>query len=119
MWDARTLTKVRTLETSGAVTSAEVSKDGRCGLGCHQSHTHVMFATTRFITTADGKYAKVWDSGSFAEVKSLESANGVVESASYCPEANLLATGGEDMWVHVYDATTYEQRDVCKGALSV
>lgn len=81
-----------------------------CSVSCHVVTTH-----HRYITTADGKFAKVWDGASFAEVKSLESVNGVVESASYCPEANLLATGGEDMWVHVYDATTLEQRDVCKG----
>lgn len=123
VWDARTLTKVRTLETSGAVRSTEVSKDGRyvlyvhlpCGVPADPCCSSYIMMACRYITTADGKFAKVWDGASFAEIKSLESVNGEVESASYCPEANLLATGGEDMWVHVYDATTYEQRDVCKG----
>lgn len=43
LWDVRTGTIVRTLETASSVTSAEVSQDGR------------------YITTCDGKSVKFWD----------------------------------------------------------
>lgn len=43
LWDVRTGTIVRTLETKSSVTSAEVSQD------------------SRYITTADGSNVKFWD----------------------------------------------------------
>lgn len=48
LWDVRTGTIVRTLETKASVTSAEVSQDGR------------------YITTADGTSIKFWDANQYA-----------------------------------------------------
>lgn len=47
LWDVRTGTIVRTLETKASVTSAEVSQDGR------------------YITTADGTSVKFWDANQY------------------------------------------------------
>lgn len=96
VWDARTLTHVRTVESSGPVTSVEVAFDDQ------------------YVTTADGKFIKVWEGSSLREHKSMETPY-QVESASYCPVVNRLAAGGEDMWVHLYHGDTYEELDVNKG----
>lgn len=47
LWDVRTGTIVRTLETASSVTSAEVSQDGR------------------YITTCDGTSVKFWDANQY------------------------------------------------------
>ncbi|XP_042061971.1 serine-threonine kinase receptor-associated protein-like isoform X2 [Salvia splendens] len=88
LWDVRTGTIVRTLDTKASVTSAEVSQDGR------------------YITTADGTSVKFWDANHFGLVKSYEMPC-IVESASMEPKyGNKFIAGGEDMWVHMFDFHT-------------
>ncbi|KAE8772112.1 Serine-threonine kinase receptor-associated protein [Hordeum vulgare] len=91
LWDVRSGKIVQTLETKAPVTSAEVSQDGR------------------FITTADGSSVKFWDANHFWLVKSYDMSC-TVESASLEPKSgSKFITGGEDMWVHVYDFFTGEE----------
>ncbi|KAL7140008.1 hypothetical protein ABFS83_09G091700 [Erythranthe nasuta] len=97
LWDVRTGTIVRTLETKSSVTSAEVSQDGR------------------YITTADGSTVKFWDANHFGLVKSYDMPC-VVESASLEPKyGNKFIAGGEDMWIHVFDFHTGEEVGCNKG----
>lgn len=97
LWDVRTGTIVRTLETKSSVTSAEVSQDGR------------------YITTADGSTVKFWDANHFGLVKSYDMPC-IVESASLEPKyGNKFIAGGEDMWVHVFDFHTGAEVGCNKG----
>ncbi|CAI9779960.1 unnamed protein product [Fraxinus pennsylvanica] len=97
LWDVRTGTIVRTLETKSSVTSAEVSQDGR------------------YITTADGSTVKIWDANHFGLVKSYDMPC-VVESASLEPKyGNKFIAGGEDMWIHVFDFHTGAEVGCNKG----
>ncbi|KAK4410587.1 Serine-threonine kinase receptor-associated protein [Sesamum angolense] len=97
LWDVRTGTIVRTLETKSSVTSAEVSQDGR------------------YITTADGSTVKFWDANHFGLVKSYDMPC-IMESASLEPKfGNKFIAGGEDMWVHVFDFHTGAEIGCNKG----
>ncbi|KAK3152456.1 hypothetical protein QOZ80_2BG0159080 [Eleusine coracana subsp. coracana] len=97
LWDVRTGKIVQTLETKAPVTSAEVSSDGR------------------FITTTDGSSVKFWDANYFGLVKNY-SMPCAVESASLEPKyGNKFVTGGEDMWVRVFDFFTGEEIACNKG----
>ncbi|CAI9114043.1 OLC1v1014663C1 [Oldenlandia corymbosa var. corymbosa] len=97
LWDVRTGNIVRTLETKSAVTSAEVSQDGR------------------YITTADGSTIKFWDANHFGLVKSYDMPCNM-ESASLEPKyGNKFIAGGEDLWVHVFDFHTGAEIACNKG----
>ncbi|KAH6757263.1 hypothetical protein C2S51_038877 [Perilla frutescens var. frutescens] len=97
LWDVRTGTIVRTLETKSSVTSAEVSQDGR------------------YITTADGSTVKFWDANHFGLLKSYDMPC-IVESASLEPKfGNKFIAGGEDMWVHLFDFHTGAEIGCNKG----
>ncbi|GAB4819854.1 hypothetical protein N2152v2_006900 [Parachlorella kessleri] len=96
VFDLRTQQVVRTVESSGAVTSVDVTP---CG---------------KYLVTADGTEVCVRSASSFDLVKSLPMPY-PVESASYCPERGKLVAGGADMWVHLYDFETGEQVDCSKG----
>jgi serine-threonine kinase receptor-associated protein len=97
LWDVRSGKIVQTLETKASVTSAEVSPDGR------------------FITTADGSSVKFWDANHFGLVKSYDMPC-TVESASLDPRTgSKFVTGGEDLWIHVFDFFTGEEIACNKG----
>ncbi|KAF8769683.1 hypothetical protein HU200_006288 [Digitaria exilis] len=97
LWDVRSGKIVQTLETKSPVTSAEVSQDGR------------------FITTTDGSSVKFWDANHYGLVKSYNMPC-AVESASLEPKyGNKFVTGGEDMWVRVFDFFTGEELACNKG----
>ncbi|XP_066321446.1 uncharacterized protein [Miscanthus floridulus] len=97
LWDVRSGKIVQTLETKSPVTSAEVSQDGW------------------FITTTDGSSVKFWDANHFGLVKSYNMPC-AVESASLEPKCgNKFVTGGEDMWVRVFDFFTGEELACNKG----
>ncbi|KAK4357736.1 hypothetical protein RND71_023346 [Anisodus tanguticus] len=97
LWDVRTGDIVRTLETKSAVTSAEVSQDGR------------------YITTCDGFSVKFWDANHFGLVKSYNMPC-TVESASLEPKYGFkFVVGGEDMWIRVFDFHTGEELACNKG----
>ncbi|EFJ21886.1 hypothetical protein SELMODRAFT_151778 [Selaginella moellendorffii] len=96
LWDVRTKTTVRQLETKSPCTSVEVSRDGR------------------YITTADGNSVKFWDANHFGMVKSFTMAR-PMESASLYPALGKFVAGGDDMWVRVFDFYTGEEIECCKG----
>ncbi|KAK2982127.1 hypothetical protein RJ640_029644 [Escallonia rubra] len=97
LWDVRTGSIERTLETKSPVTSAEVSQDGR------------------YITTADGFSVKFWDANHFGLVKSYDMPC-TVESASLEPKYGVkFVAGGEDMWLRVFDFHTGEEIACNKG----
>jgi serine-threonine kinase receptor-associated protein len=89
---------VASLATGGVTTSLEVAPDGRT-----------------FVTAA-GRAAAIWDARSLGTgPASSFPFNFTVESASLAPTQGRLAVGGEDMWVHVLDAASGTEIDVCKG----
>jgi serine-threonine kinase receptor-associated protein len=97
LWDVRTGKIVQTLETKAPVTSAEMSSDGR------------------FITTTDGSCVKFWDANYFGLVENYNMPC-VVESASLDPKyGDKFVSGGEDMWVRVFDFFTGEEIACNKG----
>eukprot|EP00250_Pteridium_aquilinum_P006740 c16592_g1_i1 orf=2-1060(-) len=96
VWDVRTQTIVRNLETKSPCTSVEVSRDGR------------------YITTADGNSVKFWDANHFGLVKSYDLSR-PVESASLEPFKGKFITGGDDMWVRIFDFHTGDEIECNKG----
>ena len=84
VWDARTGIIATTLKTENAVTSIEISEDGK------------------YITTADGKNVTLWDVGSFRPMETWKMKYNM-ESASVCMKEGKFVCGGEDMWVHLHD----------------
>ncbi|KAJ7298636.1 hypothetical protein O6H91_Y513400 [Diphasiastrum complanatum] len=96
VWDVRTKTVVRHLETKSPVTSVEVSRDGR------------------YITTADGSSVKFWDANHFGLVKSYSMPESI-ESASLYPTQGKFIAGGADMWVRLFDFYTGEEIECNKG----
>ncbi|CAM6097618.1 unnamed protein product [Calypogeia fissa] len=96
VWDVRTKSVVRNLETKSPCTSVEVSRDG-----C-------------YITTADGNTVKFWDANHFGLVKSYAMPR-PVESASLYPGLGKFIAGGDDMWVRLFDFDTGEEIECNKG----
>lgn len=96
VWDVRTQSIVRNLETKSPCTSVEVSRDGR------------------YITTADGNSVKFWDANHFGLVKSYNLSR-PVESASLEPFKGKFIAGGDDMWVRLFDFHTGEEIECNKG----
>ena len=90
VWDARTGIIATTLKTENAVTSIEISEDGK------------------YITTADGKNVTLWDVGSFRAMETWKMKYNM-ESASVCMKEGKFVCGGEDMWVHVHDCASGEE----------
>ncbi|XP_024371090.1 uncharacterized protein [Physcomitrium patens] len=96
VWDVRTKSVVRTLDTKSSCTSVEVSRDGR------------------YITTADGNTVKFWDANHFGLVKSYSMPR-PVESASLFPSRGKFIAGGDDMWVRLFDFDTGDEIECNKG----
>lgn len=95
VWDIRTQQIVKTLETSKIVLSLEI-------------------VDSNLFITADDKFVKLWDANTYQVLKSYTLPY-QVESATYSPQKQRFAAGGEDMWVHLYDSTTGEEVDTNKG----
>eukprot|EP00899_Mesostigma_viride_P015430 jgi/Mesvir1/23889/Mv10677-RA.1 len=96
IWDVRTMSVVRVLETSTPVTSMEVSAQGQ------------------YITTADGGSVKFWDAKRFTLDREYKQSFNV-ESASLFPQINRFVMGGNDMWVRLMDFETGEELECNKG----
>ncbi|KAK9808918.1 hypothetical protein WJX72_006420 [[Myrmecia] bisecta] len=96
VWDVRSQSIVKTLATGKVVTSLEILPGGQ------------------YLTTADGHSVKIWDGQKLEVIKEFTSEY-IVESASYCPQKKRFASGGEDMWVHLYDYETGQEVDCNKG----
>lgn len=95
VWDVRTRQIVKTLETSKSVLSLEI-------------------VNSDLFMTADNTFVKLWDANTFEVLKSFTLPY-QVESASYSPQKQRFAAGGEDMWVHLYDFASGEEVDTNKG----
>eukprot|EP00249_Psilotum_nudum_P004345 c17864_g1_i1 orf=418-1470(-) len=96
VWDVRTKTIVRNLETKSPCTSVEASRDGR------------------YITTADGNSVKFWDANHFGLVKCYTMSESI-ESASLEPFRGKFIAGGDDMWVRLFDFYTGNEIECNKG----
>lgn len=96
VWDMRSASIVRNLETTSIVTSIEVQPDG-----------------SRY-TTADGHEVRVWDGDSLKVVKSHRFEY-EVESASLCRSKGRIAAGGGDLWVHLHDYDSGVELECNKG----
>ena len=87
VWDLRAGTTVATLPTPAPAVSVEVCADGK------------------HIVTASGDVAAVWSASERRIVREFKTGFGI-ESASLSPDGATIVVGGEDMWVHVMNATT-------------
>lgn len=96
LYDVRTCSAVRQLDTKDAVTSIDISHDGR------------------HITTANGCDVLVYDAERLEILKSVTMEH-MVESASVCMEKGLIAAGGCDLWAHVIDYHSGQVVQVNKG----
>jgi serine-threonine kinase receptor-associated protein len=96
IWDARTLSLVKTQPTKAPITGLEISLDGK------------------HLTTTAGKEVTFWDANTFEPIKtyplSIE-----LNSASLSPDASFFAVGGTDHWVRVYEFQTGKELEVHKG----
>lgn len=98
VWDVRTGQLVRTLQTDGAVTSVDLSHDGR------------------WLTTADnGNTVRIWSAAALDQPVRRFVVPYPVEAAAYCAAKERFAAGGDDMWVHLHDARTGGELEVNKG----
>lgn len=97
VWDVRTQQIVKTLETSKTVLSLEI-------------------VDSNLFITADDKFVKLWDANTYQVLQSFTLPY-QVESATYSPQKQRFAAGGEDMWVHLYDSATGEEVDTNKGTV--
>lgn len=88
IFDIRSTSIVRTLESKGPVTSIELTDNGQ------------------YIVTTDGHAITFRQGSTYNEIKSHQVEGYIAESASYCPEKNKFVAGGSDMWVHVHDFST-------------
>jgi len=97
VWDVRTLKEVQSHPVKGAITSIEISLDGR------------------HLSTTSGKDVIFWDASKYEPVKTytlpLE-----LNSASLAPDSNTFVVGGSsDFWARVYDFNTGKELEVHKG----
>lgn len=97
VYDVRSMQQVQTIETASPVLSLEVSYD------------------RRHITTTESRVVKVFDAASLQLYKELPLQKHSAESASYCAARRRIVTGGEDMWVHLYDCDTGQELECNRG----
>jgi len=96
MWDARSLSQVKQLDTANPVTSIELSRDGL------------------WMTTCAGRDINFWDLNKLEVVKT-HTMEFEMESASLHPGGDKFVAGGEDMWVRLYDFQTGGELECNKG----
>eukprot|EP00775_Hariotina_reticulata_P002690 gene2690-2990_t len=97
VWDVRAGQLVRTVPTEGAVSSIDLTHDGR------------------WLTTTDKNTVRIWDTAALDKPCKEFTLKYPVEAASYCPAKNKFAAGGDDMWVHLHNAETGAELEVNKG----
>jgi len=96
VWDARTLSLIKTQPTKAPITGLEISLDGK------------------HLTTTVGKEVIFWNAETFEQVKSYPLSI-ELNSAALSPDASYFAVGGTDFWVRVYDFQTGKELEVHKG----
>eukprot|EP00270_Netrium_digitus_P014879 TRINITY_DN513_c0_g1_i5.p1 TRINITY_DN513_c0_g1~~TRINITY_DN513_c0_g1_i5.p1 ORF type:complete len:353 (-),score=98.26 TRINITY_DN513_c0_g1_i5:268-1326(-) len=99
VWDVRSKEVVQQLETECSCTSVEITRgDGH-----------------RYIVTADGQDMKIWDAENYMLAHSFRLKQ-KVESASLLPTPlGRFVTGGDDMWVRLFDLDTGAELECNKG----
>lgn len=96
VWDARSGSCVKTLETENPVTCFDLTFDGSV------------------LTTTDGHHIRFWDTTSLSAFKEHTVAY-PVEAASYCPSRKRFAAGGGDMWVRLHAMEDARELECNKG----
>mmetsp|Transcript_16451 Transcript_16451/g.39047 ORF Transcript_16451/g.39047 Transcript_16451/m.39047 type:complete len:326 (-) Transcript_16451:183-1160(-) len=96
VWDVRTASAVRVLETDAPATSIDLTPDGSVA------------------SVAAGKCVTFYDTATLSVIKSYPT-EWSTEAVALCPEKNRFVTGGEDMWVYLCDYATGERIDVLRG----
>eukprot|EP01025_Chloroclados_australasicus_P034988 TRINITY_DN3571_c0_g1_i1.p1 TRINITY_DN3571_c0_g1~~TRINITY_DN3571_c0_g1_i1.p1 ORF type:complete len:321 (+),score=19.81 TRINITY_DN3571_c0_g1_i1:124-1086(+) len=66
------------------------------------------------VMTTDGSNIRLWDLRICKQYQETQ-CNYEVEAASISPDGRLMAAGGSDMRVHLYDIKSNQQIDCCKG----
>lgn len=96
IWDIRSGSVVNSLEAPTAVTSVEITSNGK-------------------LVTADGSGVDIRDLETLALIRRIPISDYEVESATFCEEKERVVAGGKDMWVHVYDSISGEEIECCRG----
>ena len=70
----------------------------------HTSKIHLMESSTdgRFLFTCGGKYVKVWDMATYAEILTITEHQRLLGSIAVSPTGEFFITGGEDKKVFVW-----------------
>lgn len=98
LWDARTQTKIATLEDDSLVWSVVFSPDGRWLVSTH----------------TDGSIL-IWDVAERQRVANLNEHSGAVYSAAYSSDGKRIASTGEDSSIIVWNAETGQKEAVLIG----
>ncbi|RUP43849.1 WD40-repeat-containing domain protein [Jimgerdemannia flammicorona] len=98
VWDLRTFKQVTTLDADDAITSMNLSSDGK------------------YITSTAGSHAYFWDASNYHLAKSYVTQHDV-PSVSLHPDHSRFVAGsmGTDLWVRIYDFETGKELEVYKG----
>jgi len=96
VWDVRTASIARVLETGAPPTSINLTPDGS------------------IFTVACGTSIQFYDASSLSLIKAFTTEFNM-EGADLTLEKNRFAAGGEDMWVYLHDYTTGEKLEVLRG----
>lgn len=98
LWDARTQTKIATLEDDSLVWSVTFSPDGRWLVSTH----------------TDGSIL-VWDVAERQRVANLNEHSGAVYAVAYSSDGMRIASTGEDSSIIIWNATTGQKEAVLIG----
>jgi WD40 repeat protein/serine/threonine protein kinase len=98
LWDARTRTKITTLEDDSLVWCVVFSPDGRWLVSTH----------------TDGSIL-VWDVAQRQRVANLNEHSGAVYAVAYSPDGSKIASTGEDSSIIVWNAATGQKEAVLIG----
>ncbi|MEW5313656.1 MAG: hypothetical protein WDW38_005204 [Sanguina aurantia] len=96
VYDMRSLSQVQMMQTAAPVTSVELSFDAQ------------------YLTMTDGRSVRFMEANGLQLLKELTVPR-TCESASWAPSKRRFVTGGEDMWVYVYDYDTGLEIECNKG----
>mmetsp|Transcript_31207 Transcript_31207/g.80103 ORF Transcript_31207/g.80103 Transcript_31207/m.80103 type:complete len:316 (+) Transcript_31207:553-1500(+) len=96
VWDVRTASIVRTIETEAPPMSLDTTSDGN------------------ILTIAEGSSVKFIDLNSLSVIKSFATEH-ATETAALSLDKNRFCYGGEDMWVYLCDYTTGENLETLRG----